>query len=67
MTEVLSDFYIDKNVLEHGCCWDTAICCKTAEGEGQYGKDVAMFVECTEEDASFILAALNTARNKGTT
>lgn len=54
-------FYIDNANIEHGCCWDTAICRKVPMGEGNYGLDYELFVECNSENAEFILAALNLA------
>jgi len=54
-------FYIDNSNVEHGCCWDTAICRKVPKGDGNYGSDYELFVECSSENAEFILAALNTA------
>ena len=66
MKQVLSDFYIDATVLEHGCCWTTAICYKTTEGAGTHDGDVIMLLECDKEDAPFIVTALNTASSKVT-
>ena len=57
-------FYLDPKMREHGCCWDTAVVRKCRLGEGMYGKDVALIAECRDEDATFIIDALNTALGK---
>ena len=58
-----NEYFIDNSMLEHGCCWDTAICCKCEKGEGMYGGDVDVILECCDDKAQFILEALNKARN----
>lgn len=54
-------FYIDTSYVEHGCCWDAAICKKVKDGEGSYLGDVGVVLECDKEDAQFICDALNKA------
>lgn len=56
-----STFWIDTDMVEHGCCWDTAVVTRCPEGEGQYGTDVSLVCECRNEHAQFICDALNAA------
>lgn len=52
-------YYADKSMVEHGCCWDTAIVRKCKPGEGIYGGDVYLVCECLDENAQQICDALN--------
>jgi len=52
-------YYIDDTMVEHGCCWDSAIVRKCKNGEGMYGGDVALICECYSGNAQMICDALN--------
>ena len=56
---VIGDFYENADCVEHGCCWETTICFKTDKGEGMYGCDEYMLLECDKDYVEFILTALN--------
>ena len=54
-------FYIDTDFVEHKCCWRSAIVRRCGYGDGAYGQDVALILECDSGDAEWICAALNAA------
>lgn len=55
----MNKYYIDSEMVEHGCCWDTAIVIKCEPGHGMYCKDVALICECNDDMAQIICDALN--------
>jgi len=58
-----SNLYIDNTKVEHGCCWNTAICQKVEKGKGNYGEDWRLVAECNSETAEFIIKAINQMHN----
>ena len=61
----MSRYYIDKSMVEHGCCWTAAIARKCEPGKGMYGGDIDLVCECNDEHAEEICAALNAALDAG--
>ena len=63
MTTIYEGRYrIEPKMVEHGCCWETAIVRNLApdsEFRGMYRKGVALICECDEELAETICEALN--------
>ena len=59
--EYFGEYRIDTEFVEHKCCWGAAIVRNCTEGRGQYGKGVALILECDEDMADSICAALNAA------
>jgi len=57
-------YYIDRNYVEHTCCWGTAIVCRCEEGKGMYDKGIDLILECNDDNAKFICDALNEHYNK---
>ena len=58
------EYRIDESVVEHGCCWDSAIVRDCEGGKGMYGKDVALICECNSDNADMICEALNASISK---
>ena len=63
MKKIDGNFYINNGAVEHSCCWDTAICFRAEEGEGTYNGEEMLLLECNNENAEFILTALNSKLN----
>ena len=63
--KTMERYYIDASMVEHGCCWDTAVVRKCKMGDGMYGKDVELVCECDESRAQVICDALNAALDAG--
>lgn len=57
--EYFGPFRIDTTVVEHPCCWDSAIVRNCTDGFGAYGGDVAFICECDADLAEMICSALN--------
>lgn len=55
----MNQYYIDKEMVEHGCCWDTAIVIKCEPGQGKFEGDVDVICECNNDMAQIICDALN--------
>ena len=57
----MNRYYIDEDMVEHACCWGSAIVRKCEMGKGMYGLDVDLICECDKNQAQFICDALNSA------
>jgi len=52
-------YRIDDLMVEHGCCWDSAIVTDCDEGDGMYGGNVSLVCECNSDMAEIIVNLLN--------
>lgn len=52
-------YFIDDSMVEHGCCWDTAIVRRCEIGGGAYGGAIELICECNSDRAKVICDALN--------
>jgi len=52
-------FRVDNSMVEHRCCWDSAIVTDCDEGEGMYGGNVSLVCECDSGMVEIIVKALN--------
>jgi len=59
-------YYIDASMVEHKCCWKTAVVRKCEMGKGMYWGDVELVCECDESSAQMICDALNAALDAST-
>lgn len=57
----MNEYYIDEKMVEHECCWNSAVVRKCEPGRGKYGSDVELICECWSINARFICNALNAA------